>query len=895
MKRIFSIAIAVLLGTLTSFAEQIKVTDIALVAGGSTTVEIELENVHTDLVAVQMDLTLPEGIGIDKEGCTLSSRISDEEQVLAIGRQSANIYRLTSTSFSLVPISGTSGVLLTLKLTSTTNFVNGQATLTNILFSTASSQEVAASDVSFIITPDLNEPYAVLSDNNTVLTFYYNDQMESRGGLNVYERQWNSHSGDIITVVFDESFANCTTLTNTSSWFKGCSKLENIMGIENLRTDNVWDMGNMFNGCSSLTSLDVSGFKTDKVWDMNNMFNGCSSLTNLDVSGFKTDNVTNMNGVFCNCFSLTNLDVSGFKTDNVTDMSGVFYGCTNLISLDLSSFNTANVTKMYCMFSGCSSLTSLGLSGFKTDNVRDMGNMFRGCSGLTNLDVSGLKTDNVTNMGGMFNGCSGLTNLDLSGLKTDNVTYMGDMFNGCSSLTNLDLSNFKTDNVTYMGGMFSGCSSLTNRDVSGFKTDNVSYMGGMFDGCSGWTNLDVSGFKTDNVWDMGNMFSGCSSLTNLDLSGFKTDNVTNMKDMFYYCQNLKTIYVKEGWNTACVRNSKYMFYGCLKLVGGSGTTYDSNHTSADYAHIDGGVTNPGYLTYKDTHKTIIYMVDGEEYKSYRIEIGEEITPEPKPTKDGYVFIGWDDIPATMPDYDVVVTGAFYPYGDVNTDNDIDVLDVVDIARYVVEIPSESFVKQLADVNKDGDVNLGDAVTLVNEIAGEQNFVKAESTPRDICNNDVLSLTEWNGSLSLNLQNERNYTAFQFDLYVPEGTDDTKMSLNTKRKQGHQLLYNKVKEGHYRVVALSTSNNEFNGKEGELLIIALNGLYDHEVSIRNIHFFDVKSNDYLFDDINGSTTGLKNIEHSTLNIEQPIYNASGQRLNKMQKGINIVGAKKMIVK
>ena len=151
MKRIFSIAIAVLLGTFTSFAEQIKVTDIALVAGGSTTVEIEMDNVNSDLVAFQMDLTLPEGIGIDKAGCTLSSRITDEEQVLTIGRQGTKTYRLTSTSFSLVPISGTSGALLTLKLTSTTDFVKGQATLTNILFSTASSQEVAASDVSFAI------------------------------------------------------------------------------------------------------------------------------------------------------------------------------------------------------------------------------------------------------------------------------------------------------------------------------------------------------------------------------------------------------------------------------------------------------------------------------------------------------------------------------------------------------------------------------------------------------------------------------------------------------------------------------------------------------------------------------------------------------------------------
>ena len=161
MKRLYSVVIAVLFGILASFAEQIKVQDIALVAGNSTTLEIGLENANTNLVAFQMDLTLPEGIGIDKAGCKLSSRITDENQVLTIGRLSANTYRLTSTSLSLKPISGTSGTLLTLKLTSAANFVNGQVTFSNVLFSTATSQEVAVADASFTINSLYNLTYQV--------------------------------------------------------------------------------------------------------------------------------------------------------------------------------------------------------------------------------------------------------------------------------------------------------------------------------------------------------------------------------------------------------------------------------------------------------------------------------------------------------------------------------------------------------------------------------------------------------------------------------------------------------------------------------------------------------------------------------------------------------------
>ena len=55
---------------------------------------------------------------------------------------------------------------------------------------------------------------------------------------------------------------------------------------------------------------------------------------------------------------------------------------------------------------------------------------------------------------------------------------------------------------------------------------------------------------------------------------------------------------------------------------------------------------------------LTYMVDNRVYKVYEINEGEVITPEPVPTKEGYTFSGWSDIPATMPAHDVTVTGSF---------------------------------------------------------------------------------------------------------------------------------------------------------------------------------------------------------------------------------------------
>ena len=86
------------------------------------------------------------------------------------------------------------------------------------------------------------------------------------------------------------------------------------------------------------------------------MFNGCSSLKSIDLSSFNTTNVKDMSWMFAECSSLESIDLSSFNTTNVKNMSSMFGGCSSLKSIDLSSFNKTNVTNMNRMFSSCSSL-----------------------------------------------------------------------------------------------------------------------------------------------------------------------------------------------------------------------------------------------------------------------------------------------------------------------------------------------------------------------------------------------------------------------------------------------------------------------------------------------------------------------------------------------------------
>ena len=120
-----------------------------------------------------------------------------------------------------------------------------------------------------------------------------------------------------------------------------------------------------------------------------------TSAVEASFKGSNTSNVTEMNGMFNGCSSLTSLDVSSFDTSNVTDMNSMFLGCSSLTSLDLSNFNTSNVTDMNSMFDSCSNLTSLTLSGWVISDATSTSFMFDGCGKLSTITMKGCSQDTI--------------------------------------------------------------------------------------------------------------------------------------------------------------------------------------------------------------------------------------------------------------------------------------------------------------------------------------------------------------------------------------------------------------------------------------------------------------------------------------------------------------------
>jgi hypothetical protein len=60
----------------------------------------------------------------------------------------------------------------------------------------------------------------------------------------------------------------------------------------------------------------------------------------------------------------------------------------------------------------------------------------------------------------------------------------------------------------------------------------------------------------------------------------------------------------------------------------------------------------------------------------------------------------------------------YVKGDVNGDGDVDIADAVCIVNYVVGKPNTTFIEAAADANGDGDIDIADAVHIVNYVVGK---------------------------------------------------------------------------------------------------------------------------------------------------------------------------------
>lgn len=415
---------------------------------------------------------------------------------------------------------------------------------------------------------------------------------------------WSDYSGSVRNVEIRSRVKSASSL---NFLFFRCSNMTSIAGLENLDTSSATNMSTMFNGCSSLLSLDVSGFETANTQNMSNMFNGCSRLTSLDLSSWNTANATNMNNMFSGCANLATIsigenfskvltgmlnnvgaDLYVYGAPSVIQSSSAYTGTVHLMTADASGAKSKWTSAGYTVVdeyadafakgeSGACSWTidaagklsiypSDGVSG-TLEEMTDYSNVPWYESRLSIASVSiapGVKSGKSLRW--MFGDCTNMISVDgLGNLDVSDATDIGYMFNRCLKLESLDLSSWKTDNVTNMNYLFNECTALTSLNLKGWNTSCVNSMAFAFYDCFKLESLEVSHFNTANVTSMRAVFGKCQNLTTLDVSDFNTSKAEDLAFVFSGCSSLVAVDVSK-WDTSSATTMDSMFKDCAGLT-----------------------------------------------------------------------------------------------------------------------------------------------------------------------------------------------------------------------------------------------------------------------------------------------------------------------------------------
>ena len=497
-----------------------------------------------------------------------------------------------------------------------------------------------------------------------------------------------------VTSIKNKAFSGCSGLTSITIpnsvtsignfAFQYCNGLSSVtMG------SGVTSIGSYaFRGCSGLTSITIPNSVTSI---KNNAFSGCSGLTSITIPNSVK---YILNYVFSDCSGLISITLPSSIT---TIYEGTFSGCSGLTSITIPNSVTSISDGAFAYCSGLTSITipnsvtSIGHYAFRgcgltsvtiPNSVTTIGSdAFKGCSGLSSVTIG----KGVTSIGDLaFYKCSGLTSVTILcrnvgkwfSYPTIKEIILGDevekigayAFYGCTGIKSIIIPN----SVTSIGDVaFYGCSGLSSVTIGKGVT---SFGALVFNNCSALTSVTILcrivgnwlqhptikeiilGDGVENISD--NAFSDCSGLTSVTMG----KSVTYIGEKaFHDCEGLTSI-ISLNTTPPKLEDNTFPNYNATLYVP---TGYKGQYWLQQYWN---NFTNVVEIDASNIQYTLTYLVDGEIYKTYKLKVGDTITPEAEPTKEGYTFSGWSEIPSIMPDHDVTVSGTFTKNGS-GTDDD----------------------------------------------------------------------------------------------------------------------------------------------------------------------------------------------------------------------------------
>lgn len=500
-----------------------------------------------------------------------------------------------------------------------------------------------------------DQGYAVLDTSGT-LTFLHSSEAHANGATDsATGSTWYtvSDSGDYLgyqhvagpdydsvqKIVFQDTFAP----TQTSSWFNGMIRLQEIDNPQNLDFSHVTDASLMFDGCRVLPSVDVSSWDTSQVTNMNQMFNDCPALTSLDVSGWDVSHVTDMQNMFKGCSSLVSIDFTNWNTSAVTTMRAMFSGCSVLpdsVVATMNSWNVSSLEDIHAMFLNCDALVNPNSSGWgaTTSHIQTISLLFANCNQIQTVNLSGWDTQSLQDMSKAWYDNSSLKQqpIGIDAWNTSSVTNLEDMFYNCPNLPELLLPNWDTHNVLNMSHMLYYNRALETIDFSNWNTQNATdltdALGTNTSDTYGNLNLKKATFGTQ--WSFKGATTDASKWAILETPA-ANDHMSGK-----WAED-------DAWSTPQYTPTEVQAYENFNAEphtwywGQIGVTYDLTYDA------NGGVDAPAAQTVP-----VDYLADNPTH--------DFVLSDQTPTRDGYTFVGWSDV------QDPADTDTLYKPGDTYT-------------------------------------------------------------------------------------------------------------------------------------------------------------------------------------------------------------------------------------
>ena len=256
----------------------------------------------------------------------------------------------------------------------------------------------------------------------------------------------------------------------------------------------------------------------------------------------------------------------------------------------------------------------------------------------------------------------------------------------------------------------------------------------------------------------------------------------------------------------------------------------------------------------------------------------------------------DFVDLAAPDVAATVNVKAYLLGDANNSGTVTVTDVVVTAQYVLELNPNPFIFEAADVNIDGFITVADvsriAWMVLNPTLNMPRRAPALWDNGDRMSGEGITLAAGEArTVSIALDNDRDYSAFQLDLTLPEGLTASNFAL-TDRAGSHAFDVNTLANGKTRALCYSPVLTAIRGNEGALLTfdVTSTGNVNGDIMVDGIELVTTDCQSVLLDGFTivvSNTTGVNEVASGKTVAKVEYYNIAGQRIDRPDGGVTLV--------